>query len=207
MTAPPETARDWSDTAHDEDPAVVSPSREDPVVRGLAEVVGGPLGEHASRRPMDQWLTPARVVILLAIAYVAGYWPEHRHRVTLEGEVATLRARVADTEARVRMGRLLGDVLSIREAVTSLNFGVAQQQSSTLFDSVRAEASVTPVAVFKAALESMLQARDHVTAGLARGDQATVEPLLRRMELQLREVLGYSISSGQPTAGLSEPAR
>jgi len=66
---------------------------------------------------------------------------------------------------------------------------------------------VTPVAVFKAALESMLQARGHVKARLKRGDQATVEPLLRRMELRLREVLGYWVSSRQPTARLSEPAR
>ena len=133
------------------------------------------------------------VVLVIGLAYVAGYWPEHRQRVALEADAAVLRERLADSEARVRMGRLLGELLNIREAVGSLNYGNAQQLSSTFFDSVRAEASITPVAAFKTALEAVLQARDQVTAALARGDQAALEPL-RRSELQLREVLGYPIS-------------
>jgi hypothetical protein len=90
------------------------------------------------------------------------------------------------------VGRLLGEVLNIREAVGSLNYGNAQQLSSAFYDSVRAEASITPVAAFKTALEAVLQVRDEVTAALARGDQAALEPL-RRSELQLRKVLGYPI--------------
>ncbi|HXH81031.1 glycosyltransferase 87 family protein [Nocardioides sp.] len=41
----------------------VAPSREDPVVRSVSEVVGGPLGDHAGGHP---WWTPLRVVLLLA---------------------------------------------------------------------------------------------------------------------------------------------
>ncbi|HEY5616483.1 MAG TPA: hypothetical protein VIK60_00980 [Vicinamibacterales bacterium] len=132
-------------------------------------------------------------VLIMGLAYLAGYWPEHRRRVALEADAAALRERLADSEARVRTGRLLGEILNIREAVVSLNYGNAQQLSTSLFDGVRAEASITPVAVFKTALEAVLQARDQVTAALARGDQAALEPL-RRSELQLREVLGYPIS-------------
>lgn len=91
------------------------------------------------------------------------------------------------------MGGLLGEVLNIRDAVISLNYGTPQQLSARFFDGVRAEASITPVAAFKTALEAVLQVRDQVTAALAPGDQAAVEPL-RRSELQLREVLGYPIS-------------
>jgi len=133
------------------------------------------------------------VVLVVGLAYVAGYWPEHRRRVALEVDAESLRERLADSEARVRVGRLLGEALNIREAVGSLNYGNAQQLSSTFFDGVRAEASITPVAPFKTALDAVLQARDEVTAALARGDQAALEPL-RRSELQLREVLGYPIS-------------
>ncbi len=133
------------------------------------------------------------VVLLVGLAYVGGYWPEHRQRVALEADVAALRERLADSDARVRMGGLLGEVLNIREALVSLNYGTAQQLSSSFFDGVRAEASITPVAAFRTTLEAVLQVRDQVTAALARGDQAAVEPL-RRSELQLREVLGYPIS-------------
>jgi uncharacterized membrane protein len=43
--------------------ARVHPSRDDPLVRSLSEVAGGPLGDHAGRHP---WWTPLRVVLLLA---------------------------------------------------------------------------------------------------------------------------------------------
>ena len=133
------------------------------------------------------------VLLVVGLAYVGGYWPEHQRRVALEVDAESLRERLADSEARVRMGRLLGEALNIREAVGSLNYGNAQQLSSTFFDGVRAEASITPIAAFKTALEAVLQARDQVTTELARGDRAALEPL-RRSELQLREVLGYPIS-------------
>lgn len=134
------------------------------------------------------------VVLVIGLAYVAGYWPEHRQRVALEADAAVLRERLDDSEARVRMGRLLGEILNIKEAVVSLNYGNAQQLCSTFFDGVRAEASITRGSAFRSALEAVLQVRDQVTAALARGDQAAVEPL-RRSELQLREVLGYPISA------------
>ena len=51
-------------------PGVVAPSREDPVVRSLSEVVGGPAGDHAGRHP---WWTPVRVLLLLgAVALSLG---------------------------------------------------------------------------------------------------------------------------------------
>jgi uncharacterized membrane protein len=52
-----------------------SPSREDGFVRGLSEVVGGPLGDHAARgRRLEPWLTPARVVIVLAVLVFGLHW-------------------------------------------------------------------------------------------------------------------------------------
>lgn len=132
------------------------------------------------------------VVILIGLAYLGGYWPEHRQRVALEVEVAALRGQLAESEARVRVGRLLGEVLTLREAVVSLNFGEAQKFSSQFFDGVRAEAAATPVAALKTALETVLQDRDVVTAALARGDRLAGEALLRSESL-LREALGYPI--------------
>lgn len=134
----------------------------------------------------------AVVIILIGLAYVAGYWPEHRRRAALDADVVALRGQLADADARVRLGQLLGDVLSITEAVAALNYGQAQQLSSRFFDGVGAEAARTPVVAFKAALEAVLQNRDQVTSALARGDQAAIEPL-RRSEMRLREALGYPV--------------
>jgi uncharacterized membrane protein len=48
--------------------ARVHPSRDDPLVRSVSEVAGGPLGDHAGRHP---WWTPLRVVLLLAAVALA----------------------------------------------------------------------------------------------------------------------------------------
>ncbi len=48
----------------------VAPTRDDPVVRGLSEVVGGPVGTRAGRHP---WWTPVRVLLALtAICFAVG---------------------------------------------------------------------------------------------------------------------------------------
>lgn len=51
----------------------VSPSDEDSFVRGVSEVFGGPLGEHAVRQRDRIW-TPARIVIALAILVFCLHW-------------------------------------------------------------------------------------------------------------------------------------
>ena len=106
--------------------------------------------------------------------------------------MTALRSQLADAEARVRMGQLLGDLLNLTEAVAALNYGQAQQLSSRFFDSVAAELARTPVGAFKTTLEAVLPSRDRVTAALARGDQAAIEPL-RKSELTLRQALGYPV--------------
>src|SRR5215813_1956508 len=54
---------------------VVNPTQEDVFVRGLSEVMGGPVGEHAARpRPGTRLLTPARVVMVLAVLVFCLHW-------------------------------------------------------------------------------------------------------------------------------------
>jgi uncharacterized membrane protein len=49
------------------------PSTDDPVVRGLSEVIGGPLGEHARTGRRRFW-TPMRVVLALTCLALAFNW-------------------------------------------------------------------------------------------------------------------------------------
>jgi uncharacterized membrane protein len=53
----------------------VNPSQEDGVVRGLSEIVGGPMGDHAaSRWQLDRLFTPTRVVVAIAILVFGLHW-------------------------------------------------------------------------------------------------------------------------------------
>jgi uncharacterized membrane protein len=56
---------------------VVSPAQEDPVVKGLAEAVGGPLGEHVVPETANRggrFWTAARIVLALTCLTLALHW-------------------------------------------------------------------------------------------------------------------------------------
>jgi hypothetical protein len=132
------------------------------------------------------------VLIVIVAAYVLGYWPERARRMALEAEVVSLREQLIDANARVRMARLLGELVNVIETASALNYGQAQGLASKFFDQARTEATSTPVPSFKMALEGILQNRDRVTAALTRGDPVVVE-ILRNAQLQLRAALGYPV--------------
>jgi hypothetical protein len=136
------------------------------------------------------------VVVLLAVAYLAGYWPERQRRVAIETEVAGLRSALGVAEARVRMAGLLEELLTLTEAVAAMNYGQAQDLSSRFFDRVQAAAPVMEPPAFRTALEAIAESRDGVTAALARGDQVALDSLRRAQQL-LREAL----RDAGPTSG------
>ena len=131
------------------------------------------------------------VLVLLAVAFFAGYWPEHQRRVAAEDQVGTLLQQLSDAENRVRLGNLLGQLLTLTDVVSDKNFGQAQGYSTAFFDGLLAE-SARSQAPFKPALDELLQVRDQVTAGLTRGDPATID-VLQRSLTRLRRALGYSV--------------
>ncbi|HEV7896304.1 MAG TPA: glycosyltransferase 87 family protein [Planosporangium sp.] len=58
---------------------VDEPTRSDPVVRGLSQAIGGPLGEHAVRPPRSKFggtrfWTPVRVVLALTCLMLSLHW-------------------------------------------------------------------------------------------------------------------------------------
>lgn len=130
------------------------------------------------------------VVVLLAAAYVAGFWPQRERIGTLQAENAALQQRVEAAEARVRAGTLLGELLAFKEVVQDMNYGQARGMSSPFFEHAAAEAARTNDAGIKQALAAILALRDRVTVALTQGDAAALG-LLRESETRLRQALGY----------------
>ena len=130
------------------------------------------------------------VVVLIAAAYVAGFWPQRERIGVLQAENVTLQQRAEAAEARVRAGALLGELLTLKEVVQDLNYGQARGLSSPFFEHVRAEAGRMTDAGLKQALETILATRDPVTVALTQGDAAALTHL-RESERRLRQALGY----------------
>jgi hypothetical protein len=135
----------------------------------------------------------AMVVLLVAGAYIAGYWPEHRRLVEAREQIATLETRVNHAEAQNRLAGILGHLLQLMDAVETRNFGEAASQATTYFDGAATESLTVSEAAPKAALDQVLRARDRVVASLALSDAAAVLEELRRHEQALRRGLGFPV--------------
>lgn len=133
----------------------------------------------------------AAIVVLVGL-YLAGLLPERSRRLASETRAAELQVRVDQAEGRLRVDRLLGELLMVEEVVVRRNYGQAQELSSALFDRVAEEASRPHDAGIKAALDELRARRDVVTAALARTDPA-VSDTLHELEVRLRAGLGYPV--------------
>jgi len=148
------------------------------------------------------------VVLLIAGAFVAGYWPQRERLVEARAEATELRrqlsearAELARAEAKARLGRLFGQFLALEDAVLAANYADAQALSSPFFDQVREEAAKTGEASVRTALDATLMRRDTVTAGIARGE-SSVRDVLVPIERELRRALGYTVPPPAPARPL-----
>jgi type II secretory pathway pseudopilin PulG len=152
------------------------------------------------------------VILVVAGAFVAGYWPQRAARLRAEREaaearqqLAEVRADLARAEAQDRRGRLLGRLLALQDAVAGGNFGEAQALSTPFFDGVREEAAGETDATVRKGLDAILERRDTVTAQLARGEGSVREALVA-IGRELRRALGYPVPSVAPPKGAAASA-
>jgi hypothetical protein len=131
-------------------------------------------------------------VILGGGAFLAGYLPEHRLRTAAERESQHLREQLGAAEARIRVARLLGEALTVKEVAMRQNYGQAQDLSSPFFNRVRDEAASTPIGELRDVLNDVLSRRDAVTASLTKADPGVVDTL-HALELRMRGALGYPL--------------
>ncbi len=145
------------------------------------------------------------IVLMIAGAYAAGLWPERQRRLAAESELQALRGRLDEAEARVRLGKLLGDAITLREVVSQRNYGQAQSLATAFFDRVRAESSRAAPGGLRQALEAVHERRDAVTVSLTQADPVALDHL-RLAEESLRAALGLGASAvPPPTASTSLP--
>lgn len=154
------------------------------------------------------------VIVLLAAAYVAGFWPQRERIGALQSENAALQQRVDTAEGKVRAGALLGELLTFKEVVQEMNYGQARGMSSPFFEHVAAEAGRAGDPAIKQALASILTSRDRITVALTQGDPSALG-LLREAEGRLRQALGFpappvtspaAATAPPPAATMAPPA-
>ena len=110
-------------------------------------------------------ITLLLVVILIGVAYVLGYWPEHKQSLAVQMDNAQLKNQLSSAQALGRIARLQNELLLLIEQTESQNYGEAQKLSNMYFDDVRRELDRDKSAAYVPKLEAILARRDAVTAG------------------------------------------
>ena len=136
------------------------------------------------------------VLVIAVVAYVAGFWPEHRRVLDGQARIGALEQQLAVAEGRIRLAETLGRLLRLSDAVAVRNYGEAATLSSSFFDAIRAESSSAAPPEVQAVLQQILKTRDQVTTAIAATDPA-LATLLKEHERTLRRSLGYSTADPQ----------
>lgn len=132
------------------------------------------------------------VVVLIAVAYIAGFWPEHRQLTDVRSQLQETQMRLAAADGRLRLAEVLGRLLTLSDAVAVKNYGEAATLSSSFFDAVRAEASRAEQPDVTTSLRAILNVRDQVTTAIAAADPS-LSTVLKEQERSLRRALGYPV--------------
>lgn len=132
------------------------------------------------------------VVVLIGVAYAAGFWPQHRELTEVRTQLQETQTRLAAADGRSRLAEALGRLLTLSDAVAAKNYGEAATLSSSFFDAVRVEASRAEQPDVTATLQTILNVRDQVTTAIA-GTDPSLSTVLKEQERSLRRALGYPV--------------
>jgi hypothetical protein len=122
------------------------------------------------------------VLLLLIVAFLAGFLPQYLELRGLRAEAQTLRQSNSLAELRDLAGYLMLET-------TQKNYGVASGYATRFFERARQIHDQTTDSEVKQTLADILASRDSVTAGMAQGDPAvlaTVQDIFRKVQTKAR---------------------
>jgi hypothetical protein len=122
-------------------------------------------------------------LLLIGVVFLIGFLPQYLKVAHLEEEVSKVKQDLLSCQLRSRLAELR-DLASLMYLETSQkNYGLARGHSTRYFDQVRETMNQAGDQILKQRLNEILDLRDAITAGLARGDAeilAEVQNLLMK---------------------------
>jgi hypothetical protein len=131
------------------------------------------------------------VLIILAVVFLAGWYPQYRKASRLEHNLEEAQAASAALQAKLKEAEVrdLGAVLYLE--VSRQNYEKAAAAATRFFDAVRDLSAQTQDAALQARLKDVLAKRDSIIAALARANPSVAGDL-QAILLQL-----YGVSETQ----------
>jgi hypothetical protein len=126
-------------------------------------------------------------VVLLIAVYLAGYWPQHAAIQQLNASVSQLQEQLNGAQAATRICHIENEMLTLIDQTQAQNYGEAQTTAGQVFNDLRAEKDRAPNVPYAQALQTIVNRRDSIIAGLARADASTLAPVRQSLN-ELRPI-------------------
>jgi len=130
------------------------------------------------------------VVVLLVVAFAAGFLPQYAKGKRLEKELGVTRQ-----ESNLAELRDLAGLVYLQAG--QKDYGLAGGTSTRFFERTRAVVYETPDSIRGRLLEGLLNSREQITGELARGDPAVLNDL-QALLVKTRQATAASVSARQP---------
>ncbi len=131
------------------------------------------------------------VVILLLLAFVAGYWPQHKKVVEAQKASVWFDTRTWQLESSLRLYRLQSQLITLVQETEKKNYANAAELSTKFFNTLNSDVPLAASPDPRASLQTILNQRDAVTATLAKGDPAALD-LLKQMLATLSQSIAQA---------------
>lgn len=115
-------------------------------------------------------------LVLLAAAYLVGYWPQR-----------ALRSQLDMAKSAVQVCRLENELMNMLDQIQNQNYGTAQQIAGTFFNDLRGQLDNPALADSRQNLNAIVNQHDAVIAAMAKAD-GSVAGALRADLAQIRQI-------------------
>jgi hypothetical protein len=136
--------------------------------------------EEKEQKPPQRGIMRSKPVLwlgLLIIGFLVGFLWQFTRAQKLESEIERVKQSFDACQKEALFSGLRDEISMAYFEVTRKNYGLAGEHSTKYFNILRTLLGTNQNPKLKQDFESLLSMRDRVTAGLAAGDPAIVEPL------------------------------
>lgn len=127
------------------------------------------------------------VLVALIVGLALGFFPQYRKAATLTENNKSLQSALGKTQDQLAISSFAARCGSVYVEAVKQNYSIASTNASSLFTGLRKYADQASDQNVKQQLEQILDGRDTIIAGLAKGDPAVAQQL-QDLFLKLRSI-------------------
>ena len=128
-------------------------------------------------------------VVIAALAFVAGYWPQHQKYLNAIGDLRTADIQLIEVRAHERIYHLENMMLQVLDHTAHKEYKEAQNLTTRFFIEVRADIARPDMSKFRSELQQIIDMSDIIESALQKEDPASRD-VLRGVMQQLTRMVG-----------------